>query len=408
MTNFSGLYRRLMGLCFGMGLTLLCAGLLPLLIVPALAQETPVATEETASETTPAAASTDEPIVVAKEPTGDNGYCAVCHSQPWRAVTLRDGYILNLFVPAETIANSVHGDNNPQGKLGCLDCHGEDAFPHNEPTPNNARDYTLDAVSICTECHTDSADELMAGLHEEAIVAGNRNAAVCTDCHGDHDIQSAPQQPQLVAGVCGDCHTDTLSQWQSSAHVEIGPLGCATCHSPHTQRIRAENGDTDANAVCINCHKNDTMPDLYAHDTHISDTSEVQCIDCHMHTETIGLVGTELSSHTMLLDTAPCTTCHQELVDSGRWEEITGRSDAELVAQRDELQKRIIELETEIEEQPATENDGFISTLQGLLVGLGFGITFAAVFFTRSRRGATVFNTTTPASSTSDEGTNHE
>lgn len=365
--------QRLILFCSGAGLTLLMAGLVPFVFnaAPIQAQDEPATPEAVP----PTPFIDTEPVITGK-PTGENGYCAVCHSQPWRSVTLPYGTVLNLYVTPDMIASSVHGTSSPAGALGCLDCHGENAFPHNQPSPSDGRTYTLNAVAMCTKCHTQEAADLENGLHEVAIRDGNRNAAVCIDCHGAHDIQVARNQPNLVAGVCGECHTETLAEWQSSLHLTIGPLGCATCHSPHSQRMRVEG---DGDLTCQNCHKHTN--DLYVHRTHLTPESEVSCLNCHMYRETTdGESG--LASHTMVMDTQPCTTCHQELVDSGRWQQLTGVN-TRLAAERDALQARLNELEAQQSASVGPEHGELVPVLQGLLLGLGLGLTVAVVFFSR-------------------------
>ncbi|MBE0688544.1 MAG: hypothetical protein IH587_00300, partial [Anaerolineae bacterium] len=112
MTN---IHRRLIVFFTGIGITLLLAGLLPL--VAAAQDATPEPTGETPQElpTEPFYDLENVPIV---EPTGDNSYCVLCHNRPLQTVTLHDGRILNLYVSPEIIANSVHGVTNEGGTLG--------------------------------------------------------------------------------------------------------------------------------------------------------------------------------------------------------------------------------------------------------------------------------------------------
>jgi hypothetical protein len=386
--------RRLILVLTGVGLTLIALGLLPLI---ALAQDeageaTETATVEAADEITAEATAeatlgAEAPVydlnVEPITPTGDNSYCAVCHTLPWRAAVLQDGTQLNLFVNPETIANSVHGTGSNEGPLGCVDCHGEDSFPHGA-TPADTRSYTLNAVDMCVGCHANEARDMQLGLHEQAIMRGNTAAAVCTDCHGAHDVQQVVEEPDLIAGVCGDCHVSSLQEWQVSAHVDLGPLGCATCHSPHTQMIRA---GTTPDGLCQNCHEED-MPDIWVHSQHLTETSDVGCVDCHMYplyppgegtpldgadsSAAVQLVslppGDRPTGHTMLLDTTPCTACHETLP-----------ADAEPVA----FVEPSLE-EVDLEGEPQTYN--FVELLQGLILGLGFGATVAAIFVARGNR----------------------
>jgi predicted CXXCH cytochrome family protein len=372
----------------GAGLTLILAGLSPLVI--AYAQEaTPEASAE-AVENEPQPEATRESIYEITVPpetiTGNNSYCLVCHNQPWDTVTLPDGSIQNLFVNPNTIASSVHGANSSTGTFGCVDCHGEDRFPHNDPSPTDDRAYTLDSVSICASCHTEEVEALQIGLHEQAILDGNREAAVCTDCHGAHDVQPVVEEPDLIAGICGECHTTTLAEWRVSDHVDIGPLGCVTCHSPHSQRLRAGN---DSDELCINCHED--VSNVFVHDQHLEGEAPIDCIDCHMDREEqpaqlISVVGTNQSTgHSMLLDATPCNTCHEELVTSGEWDQ--------LIADRAPVETAPIEApptEVAAETVVDTSSQSYVQLLQGLILGLGFGATVAAVFVSRGNHSTTV------------------
>ncbi|MFN8530545.1 MAG: cytochrome c3 family protein [Anaerolineae bacterium] len=396
----------------GAGLTLIAAGLSPLLI--AVAQEDTAATAEATAEVTPTpdpnapnrelTGLTPEPVYIITEPvevTGNNSYCLVCHNQPWHTTTLQDGSIQNLYVNPETVAASVHGTNNSQGAFGCVDCHGADVFPHDQPSPTDSRSFRIQSVQICASCHAQEARDLESGLHEEAIRAGDTQAAVCIDCHGSHNVQRVVEQPELIAGVCGDCHTPTLAEWRSSPHVNIGPLGCATCHAPHSQRLRAGNSP---DALCMNCH--DNIPNQLVHRQHLDTGTRatVTCIDCHMYrdeanaTASASISTIPLSTgHSMLMDTAPCTTCHEELVASGEWTQLVdaqnatyAEATAEATAEPAPTEVASTALSETDEAIAASENTSYVQLLQGLILGLGFGVTFAAVFITRGNRSPVV------------------
>lgn len=384
--------RQLIVFLTGAGLTMILAGLLPFI---AAAQETTPEATATLEGEPPAEATAqvyDLENVVPVEPSGDNSYCIVCHNQPLHTVTMQDGNILNLYVNPDIIANSVHGAGSETGTLGCIDCHGADSFPHNGPTPTDQRAYSLRSVSFCLGCHSDEVDALQNGLHEQAILAGDTTAAVCTDCHGAHDIQPVEEFPELVAGVCGDCHESTLGEWRASAHVDIGPLDCATCHSPHSQRLRVGETTDD---LCMNCHKD--MPEIFSHTQHTgSGDSTVACIDCHMiapepagaDAQTVSDERMPYASHSMLVETFACNTCHEEMVVSGEWAQFIGDADI-LRAERAELQARIADLESsQASVAAAGEASSYLQLIQGLILGIGFGITAAAVFIARGNRRA--------------------
>ncbi|MEO0560954.1 MAG: hypothetical protein AAF125_02500 [Chloroflexota bacterium] len=366
----------------------------------AAAQEDTPPDDMAASEVTDEATSVDltvyarGPVEVAIEPTGDNGYCTICHNQPGRQQRLADGTLLNLYVAPEMVASSVHGPSADQPGLGCLDCHGEDSFPHVGPPPTDGRVYTIDANSMCTSCHEAHADELETGMHAQAILAGNTAAAVCTDCHGAHHIQSAAFRPEIMAGVCADCHETTHDQWVISEHADIGQLGCATCHDYHQQTLRVGETTTD---LCLNCHLNN-LPDLFVHQTHVTEVQgsdyPVECADCHMTAggtdATARLISIEpdLANHSMLLDTTPCNTCHTDLIASGQWEEILAqRVSASAALSSSDTAPEMVALEDDTDHSTAmAPGSPTTFALQGLLLGLGLGVTFTIVFVTRDRR----------------------
>lgn len=383
----------------GVGLTLIAAGLSPFLIADvARAQDAPptdVTTPDaplgvptdTAVDLGASNLSSEVTLPSGVEVTGSNSYCLVCHNQPWKSITFEDGSIQNLYVDPDTVAASVHGADSSTGTLGCVDCHGADAFPHNQPTPTDGREYTLGSVTICATCHEDAVQDLEMGLHEEAIRAGNREAAVCTDCHGAHDVRPIVEQPDLIAGVCGECHETTLVEWQGSAHVDIEPLGCVTCHSQHSQRLRV--GATP-DELCMNCHKQDEVETIFVHNQHLPSEADVTCVDCHMYTgehdgaQAVPISTAPLSTgHSMLMDPTPCNTCHEALVASGEWAQLV--ADREVVASVPETVETL-PIPEAVATEEAAAGVGSIQLFQGLILGLGFGVTFAAVFIARGNR----------------------
>ena len=329
----------------------------------------------------------------------DNSYCIVCHGTPGRTVELPDGSVLDLYVDPNLLAHSVHGGNENTPQLGCTDCHGQDAFPHDDPLPENRRVLTIRDADSCSNCHK----ELLAdSAHLEALAAGNLQAATCVDCHGAHEIQRTEDQPQLVAQVCGDCHTDTFEEWSASPHADMGSLGCAVCHLPHGQQLRhASTID-----LCTGCHR--VPGDIYVHATHLESTNvEVTCTDCHMGVDpaiTLAALQSEPTDETaaeLLRDPAheptdhqmhtqirSCNTCHQEMAQTGIWAQIRN-VDEDLVAQRDELQQEVSDLNAQLEEetQPQDENGtNYLQLILGVVVGVIVAGLVAFLLLPRARR----------------------
>ena len=147
--------------------------------------------------------------------------CGSCHGQKF--VTDAAG------LSPTTVVNyqaSVHGMAVKQGdtahpipgqldhKTGnaavCTDCHGN----HEILPPNNAKSpiFKFNVPQTCGKCHTDVSQQFMASIHGQAITRGNWQSPVCTDCHGIHSIKNHldPQSPvasaNLATATCGNCH----------------------------------------------------------------------------------------------------------------------------------------------------------------------------------------------------------
>ncbi len=128
------------------------------------------------------------PIRFSIAATGEDGGCLLCHAQTDRTFTLADGNTLSLGVDLARRAASVHGESYPQGQLGCLDCHGADAFPHEGPPPGGRRRYRIAMSDRCATCH---ADDL---AHYNDYLSRNYPVG-CTDCHTAHYVQPASTLP---------------------------------------------------------------------------------------------------------------------------------------------------------------------------------------------------------------------
>lgn len=158
--------------------------------------------------------------------------CAQCHS------TIFDTY-----------QESVHGAALQEGDPNvptCTDCHGVHAIQ--SPATNSFRNSI---PALCADCHTDETlmaqydlstnvlDTYVADFHgttvkmfEETYPDQPTNKAVCTDCHGYHDIIRVddPQAGILfksnLLGKCQQCHPDATTDsftdsWLS--HYEPSP-----------------------------------------------------------------------------------------------------------------------------------------------------------------------------------------
>jgi predicted CXXCH cytochrome family protein len=142
--------------------------------------------------------------------------------------------------------DSVHGaalieEDNPDVPV-CTDCHGV----HNIQDPTTEQ-FRIDSPELCAGCHAD--EELMnryglpADVYDiyklswhgvDVSVYKSRwptiwhDSAVCSDCHGIHDIrQTEDPQSRVNASnrlaTCSKCHTGVSTNWTDAwtGHHEI-------------------------------------------------------------------------------------------------------------------------------------------------------------------------------------------
>lgn len=237
--------------------------------------------------------------------TGDNSYCLLCHSRENFVLELEGGGQLDLHVSPDALANSVHNE------LGCVDCHGEDAFPHVGEPPTDARLYSIVTTTICTTCHEEQSESLVDGVHARGLATGNLRAAVCTDCHSAHDVQEIENEPQLAAQVCGTCHTTVFAEYEESVHGQALLVNndtnaptCIDCHGVHgINRPTTAQARNRSPELCAKCHADEDLMEEYGITTNVfnsylSDfhgttvamfeqadpnvaTNKAVCYDCH-------------------------------------------------------------------------------------------------------------------------------
>ena len=128
-----------------------------------------------------------------------NETCLECHGTPDMVSEFPSGEPHYLTVDRITYRTSTHG----QQGYACVQCHTDIIeVPHRPNTAQTQREYTLWQNDSCERCHQDKFDATQDSVHAQAMEAGNPEAAVCTDCHGAHDVgppgpTSEPHPPDL-------------------------------------------------------------------------------------------------------------------------------------------------------------------------------------------------------------------
>ncbi len=273
-----------------------------------LAMPAPAATP-TPTDEPPAA---QEPAPAGESTIGGEGNkaCLACHGTPGMETEFPNGDRLYLSIDAQAYANSVHGSQ----EYACVQCHTDTtAFPHDPITAASRREFVFQRyLSSCVECHPENYETTLDGVHQKALAAGRTEAAVCTDCHGAHYIESPDEPPSRGSQMCETCHSQIYDAFEESVHgaalIDEGNPdvpACTDCHGVHDT-----DGPHNSDAfhllsvdTCAACHNDPALMDRYGlnadvYDTYVADfhgttvmlfeaitpdgeTNKPVCVDCH-------------------------------------------------------------------------------------------------------------------------------
>lgn len=210
--------------------------------------------------------------------------CAVCHANP----QIVQKYHIPVANPLAAYEKSTHGvavlSERNFDAATCVSCHGS----HEILALGNPKSpiYWRNVPETCGNCHGDILDQYSDSVHWTSAKEGVREAPVCTDCHGEHEIQGpanpeSPVNPLKVSSqTCGRCHGSELitqkfgvpggrvSSFEESYHglaVRGGSLraaNCASCHGIHSILPSSDPRSTiypaNLEKTCGHCHKDVT------------------------------------------------------------------------------------------------------------------------------------------------------
>ena len=204
----------------------------------------------------------------AHETTPKKISCATCHSDEQAAYD------------RSFHAKAVQGGNTHAAT--CVDCHGS---PHELLAAGDPKSkvHHTNIPATCGACHSQKfvmedggqSAQMVASyeqsVHGHAVANGSEKAAVCTDCHGTHEILDAKDSKSPVFKfnvplTCGKCHNTISAEFQQSIHGQAVAKGnwqapvCTDCHGIHS--IKAHNDPNSpvsaqnvAQATCARCHE---------------------------------------------------------------------------------------------------------------------------------------------------------
>ncbi len=219
-------------------------------------------------------------------PIVGNQACLECHGQPGLTMTVQNGDVLDLYVNPSTYAASIHG----QDGYACVQCHTNlGIYPHSSFEATDLRDVTLQLTKVCDRCHSGEYNLTMDSVHAAAQSAGKREAAVCSDCHGSHDIRQwtdlethnlLPAARISIPTTCSKCHNAIYQKYRTSVHgaalteeANTDVPTCIDCHGVHnignptTAAFRLKSPE-----LCASCHTNPAIMDKYGISTNVLNT----------------------------------------------------------------------------------------------------------------------------------------
>ncbi|NOY57125.1 MAG: cytochrome C [Actinobacteria bacterium] len=242
------------------------------------------------------------------DPRWDNSYCLSCHEGSSLGIPLPSGETLDIAVDGHEYADSVHGKLD----VACVLCHTDiSTYPHAPITAESRRGFTLQMYTSCATCHYSEYTGTRDSDHELARQAGVTEAAVCTDCHGSHNVQPPGEPRTNIPLMCRKCHSEIYNAYEDSVHGEALTTGnpdvptCTDCHGVHD--VKGPHDDSPfrlfSPQICADCHANKALMDKYGISTNVfssylsdfhgttvvlfeklapgQDTNKPVCVDCH-------------------------------------------------------------------------------------------------------------------------------
>jgi len=190
--------------------------------------------------------------------------CGTCHGSDGMA---KKHGISNVY---PQYIDSIHGYAlSKEGLLvaaNCQNCHGSHhILSHKDP---QSPTFKTNIPKTCGSCHAKIDADYEMGVHGKAIVHGDMQAPVCTDCHTAHAILQPTEAAfrSQSTPICGSCHKDKFSTYRDTFHSQLGSLGgyvetarCWDCHGAHdilpASDPRSPIAPANLVTMCGKCHK---------------------------------------------------------------------------------------------------------------------------------------------------------
>jgi len=204
--------------------------------------------------------------------------CGRCHGQKFLMES--NGESAQPFVSYQ---ESVHGlaiEKGSKKAAVCTDCHGS----HEILAANDQKSpiYKFNVPQTCGKCHSAISDTFMKSIHGQGIARGNGLAPVCTDCHGIHSIKahidpnSSVSEQNLARTTCARCHEGVRLS------QEFGVAGNRVSTYMDSYHGLASEGGSAVVANCASCHGvHNILPSSDPNSTINRANLDTTCGKCH-------------------------------------------------------------------------------------------------------------------------------
>jgi cytochrome b subunit of formate dehydrogenase len=222
--------------------------------------------------------------------------CGRCHGN----VAEMEKFNLRQRAVVVSYDKSVHGLAHSNGVVNaavCSDCHGTHDL-HRSTNPESKL-YWQTIPATCGKCHDNVRQTYSRSIHGTAVAQGVRDAPVCTDCHGEHTIQAVKLatsrvSPANIPETCGQCHAAQRIVTQYQL-----PPNVFTTYIQSFHGLALQGGNLTA-ANCASCHGvHDILPAKDARSTINTNNLPQTCGKCHPG------IGTRLSAEFFRIHAPP-------------------------------------------------------------------------------------------------------
>lgn len=214
--------------------------------------------------------------------------CGNCHADAEKMSRFR----LTEKEPLDSYLHSVHGRAQQSGATNaavCSDCHGTHDL-HSAANPLS-KVFRANVPKTCGRCHENVREVYDRSIHGKAMLAGIKESPVCTDCHGEHTILGTkdPESTVSVGGItktCSSCHESEKILRKFGL-----PIDRLKTYQESFHGLAAKGGDIRV-ANCATCHGwHDILPSYDTHSSINAKNMRYTCGKCHPGAETRQISG---------------------------------------------------------------------------------------------------------------------